>query len=156
MQTVLSLPRQKASIEAANAVAYATRQPSRVVLAGRPAHRKVACKRQGQPEQASSSPLIHYSNTEDCCVSDRATGTWRNLPIGLLVDMRFLDRVDAAWIARKLERQTGKTSPQFTLFYTSGATDYSAAASAIVDALGAFNRIRSHENRQLARAPSAN
>jgi len=54
--------------------------------------------------------------------------------------MRFLDRVDAARVARKLERQTGKTSPQFTLFYTSGATDYSAAASAIVDALGAFNQ----------------
>ena len=41
-----------------------------------------------------------------------------SLPIGLLVDMRFLDRIDAARVARKLERQSGKTSPQFTLFYT--------------------------------------
>jgi len=54
--------------------------------------------------------------------------------------MRFLDRVDAARVARKLERQTGKASPQFTLFYTSGATDYGAAASAITKALGAFGQ----------------
>ena len=54
--------------------------------------------------------------------------------------MRFLDRAEAAKTVRKLERQSGKTSPQFTLFYTSGATDYSAAARAIVDALGTFNQ----------------
>jgi hypothetical protein len=54
--------------------------------------------------------------------------------------MRFLDRAEAARVVRKLERQSGKTSPQFTLFYTSGATDYSAAASAIIGALGAFTQ----------------
>src|SRR5215831_15945635 len=54
--------------------------------------------------------------------------------------MRFLDRAEAAKTVRKLERQSGKTSPQFTLFYTSGATDYRAAASVIIDDLGAFNR----------------
>src|SRR5262245_61622912 len=34
-----------------------------MVLAGRPAHRKVACKHQGQHEQARSSPLIRYCRT---------------------------------------------------------------------------------------------
>jgi hypothetical protein len=52
--------------------------------------------------------------------------------------MRFLDRAEATQTDRKLERRCGKASPQITLFYTSGATDYVAAASAITDSLGAF------------------
>jgi hypothetical protein len=54
--------------------------------------------------------------------------------------MRFLGRAEAARVVRKLERQSGKASPQITLFYTSGATDYWAAAGAIVGALGAFDQ----------------
>jgi hypothetical protein len=54
--------------------------------------------------------------------------------------MRFLDRAEAARVVRKFERQSGKASPQITLFYTSGATDYGVAASAIVGALGAFDQ----------------
>src|SRR5215470_10972694 len=53
--------------------------------------------------------------------------------------MRFLDRAEAVRVISKLERQSGK-NVAFTLFYTSGATDYRAAASVIIDALGAFNR----------------
>ena len=56
--------------------------------------------------------------------------------------MRFLDRAEATQTVRKtvrnLERRSGNASPQITLFYTSGATDYVAAASAITDSLGAF------------------
>src|SRR5262249_10230234 len=54
--------------------------------------------------------------------------------------MRFLDRAEAAQTVRKFEWRSGKTSPQITLFYTSGATDYVAAASVITDALGAFGQ----------------
>jgi hypothetical protein len=75
VQTVLPLPWQEASIEAANAVAYAIRYHPEWFW--RDAQHTEKWRAKGQPEQASSSPLIHYSNTEDCCVSDRATGTWR-------------------------------------------------------------------------------
>jgi hypothetical protein len=54
--------------------------------------------------------------------------------------MRFLDRADAAQTIRKFEGGRGKGSPQITLFYTSGATDYGAAAGAITDALGDFGQ----------------
>src|SRR5262245_39298664 len=53
--------------------------------------------------------------------------------------MRFFDRAEATQTVRKLERRSGKASPQITLFYTSGATDYVAAASAITDSLRAFS-----------------
>src|SRR5262245_36742432 len=54
--------------------------------------------------------------------------------------VRFLDRAEATQTVRKLESRNGKASPQITLFYTSGATDYDAAAGAITDALGAFGK----------------
>lgn len=54
--------------------------------------------------------------------------------------MRFLDRAEAARTVRKFEWRSGKASPQITLFYTSGATDYGAAACAITNALGAFGQ----------------
>src|SRR5215467_8906915 len=54
--------------------------------------------------------------------------------------MRFLDRAEAAKTVRQFEWRSGKASPQITLFYTSGATDYGAAAGAITDALGAFGQ----------------
>jgi hypothetical protein len=54
--------------------------------------------------------------------------------------MRFYDRAEAARTVRKFEWRSGKVSPQITLFYTSGATDYGAAAVAITNALGAFDQ----------------
>jgi hypothetical protein len=54
--------------------------------------------------------------------------------------MRFLDRAEAAQTVRRLEWRSRKASPQVTLFYTSGATDYGAAATAITGALGAFGQ----------------
>jgi len=54
--------------------------------------------------------------------------------------MRFLDRAEAARTVRKFEWRSGKASPQITLFYTSGATDYGAAACAIANALGSIGQ----------------
>jgi len=54
--------------------------------------------------------------------------------------MRLFDRAEAARTVRKFEWRSGKASPQITLFYTSGATDFGAAACAITNALGAFGQ----------------
>jgi len=51
---VLPLPWKEPSTEAVNAMAYATRLPSRVVLARRAACRKVACVRRKSVERRAS------------------------------------------------------------------------------------------------------
>jgi len=59
LQTVLSLPWKEARVEAANAVAYTTRNHPEWFWRGAQ-HAEMACNRQGQPEQASSSSLIRH------------------------------------------------------------------------------------------------
>jgi len=54
--------------------------------------------------------------------------------------MKFLDRTAGSLLEKKLRREIAEyADPKFTLYYESGARDYSAAANAIASSVGRFS-----------------